>query len=168
MHWPEASGVVKRRKEQAATGKEWYRERAPEKPLSPSVTTEIMNIKAVIPQSSNKHKHCFGSSCSMSQAIFSSAYASGLVFNRHGRQAKPHKVQPLVHDSWKHCLFSKAKLVIQTSCVDSVKSIVLGEGRADPHVSQVSKQVFFPFKQGPQTGFHVYWLVLHIFSHWHN
>lgn len=127
------------------------RKSTPEKPLSPSVTTEIMNVKAVIPQRSNKHKHCFGSSCSMSWAI-SSKCASRLVFSRHPRQAQPHRVQPLVHESRKHCLFSKAKLNADFVCrFCKVNSTWRGKGR--PYLIcltiSIKLDFFFPFKQRP-------------------
>lgn len=60
LYWAEASGgVVKRKKERAATGREWYEDRSAEKQLSAPPTTEIINDEAVTPESSNKREHLF-------------------------------------------------------------------------------------------------------------
>lgn len=124
----------------------------------PTVTTEIMNSKAVVPQRNNKHKHCFGSSCSMSWAICSSAYASRLFFNSPTKSS-------LWSMSWKNCPFPKAEFLIPTLCVDSV---VRG-GRADSTSQKMPNQIFLSFlldKELRLASIFINWS-LHIFSHRH-
>lgn len=75
------------------------RERAVEKQLSAPATTEIINDEAVSPESSNEDKHFFWFQLLSELGIFSSAYASRLVFNKHARQAKPCKDKTRVCES---------------------------------------------------------------------
>lgn len=135
------------RQQQARNGTN--RKEAPEKPLSPFFCWD------------NEHQGSDSSGEHQAQTLFWLQLLSELgnlllclclktgLQQAHGASRAP-QIQPLVHESWKHCLFSKAKLLIQTLCVDSVKSVVLGEGRAHPtYIShnryQTSFLVFFFF-----------------------